>query len=131
MVFTTIYALACSETVWYVGSTTNPKKRECYHRSRSNRTTSRNIPTDVVWEFVILEQSEMDEWLSKDTEAFYIEFLKPRCNKKMPGRSAKMLRAANRDHYNTYDRNWRAANRDRYNENQHRRRAAKKNLTPT
>jgi len=134
MVLTTIYALACSETVWYVGSTKNPKIRERQHRLGNEHTTSKNIPKDVVWEFVILEQSEMDYWLRKDTEAFYIQFLEPQCNKQMPGRSdkesCKIWRAANQDRFNENHRNWRAANRDSVNETKRRWRAAK-NLIPT
>ena len=119
MVFTTIYALACSETVWYVGSTTKPTMREREHRRSCEKSNSKNIPKDVVWEFVILEQTEMNDWLRKDTERFYIEFLEPRCNKQLPGRSQR-----------EGIKMWQVANRDRYNESQRRCYAARKNLTP-
>jgi len=84
MVF--IYCLACPDTVWYVGKTTNPKIREYRHRRKERfEIGSYFIPDNVKWEFIILD--EVEDEIGTDAERFYYDFLEPKCNKVIPGRS--------------------------------------------
>ena len=81
----TIYCLASEDTVWYVGSTNNCRLRENKHRSLSSNCGSKDIPEGVKWNFIALE--EVDEEIRTQAERFYYEWLEPKLNFQVPGRT--------------------------------------------
>jgi hypothetical protein len=78
----TIYCLACPETVWYVGRTTDCVRREHQHRCSNNTSSSKHIPKDISWNLIPLETVSYID--AVDAERFYIEFLEPRLNERIP-----------------------------------------------
>jgi predicted GIY-YIG superfamily endonuclease len=116
---TFIYCLACEDTIWYVGQTTNPKERERLHRKTNDKGCGSDlIPKDVIWKFIILE--EVDEDDAVDAERFYYEWFQPSVNKKYPGRSKKecdaLYRREHRQQLDTYNAKWNKENADRRRE---------------
>ena len=89
---TTIYCLACDDVIWYVGRSRLPKARESYHRGKYVSYGSTLIPDDAIWSFIVLELVEDDQAVY--AEKFYYDFLQPRLNKNMPGRSLADSKAA-------------------------------------
>ena len=81
----TIYCLASEDTVWYVGSTNNCRLRENKHRSLSSNCGSKDIPEGVKWNFIALE--DVDEEIRTQAERFYYEWLEPKLNFQVPGRT--------------------------------------------
>lgn len=88
-----IYALVSEDIVWYVGQTSQTlRQRKFGHTCKTNRTSSKNIPVGVKWDIILLE--ETDDNISTDTERFYIDFLNPVCNLKIPGRPDEEYRSS-------------------------------------
>jgi len=81
----TIYCLASEDTIWYVGSTNNCKLRLSRHNSPYNDCGSKDIPEGVEWKMIALE--EVEEHIRYDAERFYYEWLEPKLNRKVPGRT--------------------------------------------
>jgi len=84
-----IYALVSEDEVLYIGKTTcSLKVRKKHHKSKKhNRCHSKNIPSDIVWDIILLE--DVEDYNSIEYERFYIDYLEPRYNKLMPGRSGE------------------------------------------
>ena len=103
----TIYCLASEDTVWYVGSTNNCRLRENKHRSLSSNCGSKDIPEGVKWNFIALE--EVDEEIRTQAERFYYEWLEPKLNRKVPGRTDteynQLYYQENKDRISEYKRN--------------------------
>ena len=80
-----IYCLASEDEVLYVGRTNNLKRREKEHRNKRDTTYTRFIPASTKWEMICLE--EVAEEDAFHAEGFYYQFLEPKYNKKVPGRT--------------------------------------------
>ena len=80
-----IYALVSDEEVLYVGKTIRHlRDRKAKHNCpTANSTGSRNIPKDIAWDIMLLEEVPDDQ--GKEYERYYIDFLQPRYNISMPG----------------------------------------------
>ena len=98
---TTIYCLACDDIVWYVGRTRKPEARESFHKGKYASYGSSLIPDGVKWKFIILEVVNVED--APGAEKFYYDYLQPRLNKQVPGRTNTESKAA-----------WIAANYDRH-----------------
>ena len=61
------------------------KRREKEHRNKRDTTYTRFIPEGTKWEMICLE--EVAEEHAFDAEGFYYQFLEPKYNKKVPGRT--------------------------------------------
>lgn len=83
-----IYALMSGNLVLYIGKTVQSLiRREASHRSLSNTTASRYIPTDCEWEMVHIDDVSDDEdiiW-----EQYYYDTLNPLYNYHRPGQTKK------------------------------------------
>ena len=101
---TTIYCLACDDVVWYVGRTRHPYNREHHHKGKYASYGSSLIPDGVKWSFIILEVVKIED--APGAEKFYYDYLQPRVNKHVPGRSLVESKAA-----------WRAAHPEKVIEN--------------
>jgi hypothetical protein len=81
-----IYALVEGNLILYVGKTTTSlKRREKYHRAKSNTSHSRYIPEHCEWEIVEIGEYPDDEevlW-----EQFWYDTLDPLYNKCRPGQT--------------------------------------------
>jgi len=110
----TIYCLASEDTIWYVGSTKDCKERLRYHKRPNNNCSSKDIPEDVEWKFIALEEVEED--IRYDAERFYYEWLEPKLNRKVPGRTDaeknRDFRINNPDYHTKYN----IKNKDHNNE---------------
>lgn len=83
-----IYALVSSDTIWYVGSTKNIKARLAYHRGKYSKGIGSDlIPDSIHWDLVVLEKVDIIN--RYDAERFYCDFLMPKINKNVPGRTRK------------------------------------------
>ena len=81
-----IYALVSGQLVLYVGKTTMELcKRENSHRCRSNTACSKNIPDQIEWEIVLIDDVEDDE--SVMWEQLYYDELMPLYNTYRPGQT--------------------------------------------
>ena len=82
-----IYALVSDEEVLYVGKTTRSlNKRAIEHKcDKTNTTGSKFIPKDIVWDIKLLE--EVLDKQGTEYERFYVEYLEPKYNKQIPGRT--------------------------------------------
>jgi len=82
----TIYCLASEDIIWYVGSTQDCRERLRQHkRKKYNECSSKDIPEGVEWKMIPLE--EVDEDMRYQAERFYIEWLEPKLNQVIPGRT--------------------------------------------
>jgi hypothetical protein len=124
MVF--IYALVCEELVLYVGRTIHAKRREQTHRRRLTACGSSDIPIDMDWEMIILDDVFIDEGVAR--EQYYYDILKPWYNRYRPGQTKKESDSANREQRNANCKAWMAANREHRNAYRRARYAAKKSL---
>jgi zona occludens toxin (predicted ATPase) len=105
-----IYALVSEDTVWYVGKTSQTlRQRKFGHTCKANRSSSKNIPAGVKWDIILLE--ETDDSISTDTERFYVDFLNPVCNLKIPGRTEEEYK--NTVHYKDIVKTYRKTSRYR------------------
>jgi hypothetical protein len=74
-----IYTLHNEDVVWYVGQTTNPKRR-LYEHKFENTTVSKNLDKDS-YQMTIIDTCDPEYAL--ETEGFYINFLEPVLNLKI------------------------------------------------
>jgi len=86
-----IYCIYCPETIWYIGSTIDFKRRERQHRIKNNKNIASDIiPDEIEWKMIILEEVEIDQ--RYQAEGFYIDWLSPTLNKRHPGRTSKQAK---------------------------------------
>jgi len=86
-----IYSLVSGQLVLYVGKTIQTlKQRECEHRDKKNKTSTRYIPEYIDWTIKLLEEVPDDQGVIK--EQYYYDTLKPLYNKYRPGNVEKELR---------------------------------------
>lgn len=141
MVF--IYKLECEGLVLYVGRTKNINDRYRKHCTRKDKSGSREIPEDMIWSMVLLEECE--DVLGTTREQYYFDTLKPLYNRQRPGQTnrewhhthpekmreaCRRYIAANRETWNAKSkesvRRYRAKNKDAINARQRERRARAK-----
>ena len=114
-----IYCLACPDTIWYVGSTNNQRKRFINHRRKQDKDVGSDlIPDGVIWELIVLEEVEDDQrYLA---ERFYYEWLEPKLNKVIPGRSRKesadIYRASHKEQQKILSKRWVETHREQERE---------------
>lgn len=110
MVF--IYKLECEGLVLYVGRTKNINDRYRKHCTRKDTCGSSEIPHDMIWKMVILEECE--DVVGTSREQYYYDTLKPLYNKCRPGQTRREYQRAHPEQKKESNRRYREANREAY-----------------
>jgi len=122
----TIYSLETGGVVWYVGSTTDTKRRLKAHRNKESRASKEIGDYDI--EFHILEECDIETRYER--ERHYYETLKPLYNIQHPGLSKEEVVAGwnhrNPDRARQMRLDWARRNPDKVREAQQRYNAKRK-----
>lgn len=105
-----VYKLECEGLVLYVGKTKNMKERYYNHCSRKNRCGSGEIPNDMVWKMVLLEECE--DVVGTSREQYYYDTLKPLYNRCRPGQTNREYKRTHPEKMRENNRRYREANRE-------------------
>ena len=111
-----VYGLFTGQLCWYVGSTTNAKRREREHRRKDDKGVGASLIQDEYeWEFKVLEECMAEEKIAR--EQYWYDTLHPLVNMQRPGQthaeSVKQWKEVNREHNAAKYRQWYEANRER------------------
>lgn len=122
----TIYSLETGGVVWYVGSTTDPHRRQKAHRNKESKVSKEIGEYDIV--FHVLEECEIERRFER--ERFYYETLRPLYNIQHPGLSKNEVvsawNARNSNRAREMRLDWAKNNPDKVKEIQRRYRERKK-----
>lgn len=77
-----LYALRYKKRWLYIGRTVDTQAREKAHRKRDPSCGSSDIPDNIKWKFVIID--ECDESDVDRLEKLYIDFFEPEYNRVRP-----------------------------------------------
>lgn len=109
----------------YIGSTCNFRNRKCRHKFNTCNEKSKNYNMNLY--SYIRYNGGFDEWImiqienfkcntKKELEAqerYWIEFLKPKLNSRVPNRTLKECRIDNIERYTKYDKDYRENNKEK------------------
>jgi hypothetical protein len=118
-----VYKLEYEGLILYVGKTKDMRNRYYQHCCRENNSCgSRDIPLDMQWKMVLLEECEDVSGASR--EQFYYDALKPLYNIKRPGQTQKEYRRAHPEVHREVNRKYQAAHPEQRREAYRKYRAA-------
>lgn len=108
-----LYKLECEGLVLYVGKTVDMKERYYKHCCRKDTSGSREIPHDMVWSMVLLEDCE--DILGTSREQYYFDTLKPLYNKCRPGQTQLEYKRSHPEQRREINRRYHEAHRETHN----------------
>lgn len=118
-----IYKLEYEGLILYVGKTKNMKNRYYQHCDKKNESCgSRDIPEDMHWTMILLEECE--DILATSREQHFFDTLKPLYNKNRPGQTQKEYNRAHLEVHREASRKYDAAHREQRRETYRRHHAA-------
>jgi len=107
-----VYKLEYESLVLYVGRTVDMKRRYREHCRRRGGGSS-EIPADMAWSMILLEECE--DALGVTREQNYYDTLKPLYNRNRPGQTDSEYKRAHPEKSREYCRKYDAANREARN----------------